>query len=151
MGDYIAALRKLSIHCKFGTFLNEAIRDKFVCGITSDTIRKRLSSKRDLDLQKAIELAKGLEEAENQSKIISSEQQQTLTQENAYKIIPTSQRTPLRRETRLRNVIDAMIQLIQPTCALISIYRATDARSEATLQEYAESFPIEKEMQYKLK
>ena len=29
----LAALRKLSIHCKFGDFLDEALRDRLVCGL----------------------------------------------------------------------------------------------------------------------
>ena len=31
--DYLAELRRLSRHCKFEVFLDEAIRDKFVCGM----------------------------------------------------------------------------------------------------------------------
>ena len=32
VSEYIAALRKLTEHCEFGAFLNEALRDKFVWG-----------------------------------------------------------------------------------------------------------------------
>ena len=35
---YMAELRQLSAHYKFGTFLDEALRDRLVCGIRSDTI-----------------------------------------------------------------------------------------------------------------
>ena len=73
LGEYIAALRKLTEHCEFGSFLNEALRDKFVCGIQSQNIRKRLIAEKDLKLQKAIQLATGLEEADNQSKLISQQ------------------------------------------------------------------------------
>ena len=51
-----------------------------------------------MDLPRAIELAKGLEEADAQSKIIPSEQQQTLTEENAHKIA-FKKRTPAPRKT----------------------------------------------------
>ena len=87
LGDYLAALRKLSEHCNFETFLEEAIRDKLVCGILNNTIRKKLLSERNLTLQRAIEIAKGLEEADIQSKTIS-EQQQNIKEETSYKIIP---------------------------------------------------------------
>ena len=33
MADYIAELRRLATTCEFGTFLDEALRDKFVCGL----------------------------------------------------------------------------------------------------------------------
>jgi len=42
--------------------LNQALRDKFVCGIQSQSIRKRLLAEKDLDLQKALQLATGFEE-----------------------------------------------------------------------------------------
>ena len=35
IAEFVADLRRLSIHCEFGTFLNEALRDRFVCGVTS--------------------------------------------------------------------------------------------------------------------
>lgn len=44
LSHYIAALRRLSENCEFKRFLNEAIRHKFVCSISSETIRTRLLS-----------------------------------------------------------------------------------------------------------
>ena len=55
----------------FEAFLNEALRDKFVCGLKSQSIRKRLLAERNLTLTKALEVAHSLEEADNQSKLIS--------------------------------------------------------------------------------
>ena len=34
--DYVAELRRLATHCEFGSFLNEALRDRFVCGLRSE-------------------------------------------------------------------------------------------------------------------
>ena len=31
--DYVVALKKLSIDCEFGTFLQDALRDRLVCGL----------------------------------------------------------------------------------------------------------------------
>ena len=42
LNKYIAELRKLSEHCQFGFFLGEALCDKFVCGMSNPSIRKRL-------------------------------------------------------------------------------------------------------------
>lgn len=33
ISDDILALKKLFIHCNFGNYLNQALRDKFVCGL----------------------------------------------------------------------------------------------------------------------
>ena len=61
--DYIARLRQLSRGCQFGTFLEEMIRDRLVCGISSDLIQNRLLSEPELSLQKATEMAVALETA----------------------------------------------------------------------------------------
>ena len=33
MADYIAELRRLATTCEFGAFLDDALRDKLVCGL----------------------------------------------------------------------------------------------------------------------
>ena len=54
---YLAELRKMTEYCNFGDFLNDALRDKFVCGMDSSSIRKRLLTEKDLTLEKAVSLA----------------------------------------------------------------------------------------------
>ena len=42
VAEYIVTLKGLSTHCEFGTFLNDALRDQFVCGIhTEEAIGRR--------------------------------------------------------------------------------------------------------------
>ena len=36
ISDYVAEVRRLTTHCRFGTYLNEALRDRLVCGIRSE-------------------------------------------------------------------------------------------------------------------
>ena len=60
---YVAELRKLTEHCKFGGTLNDALRDRFVCGIKNENIQKKLLSVSDLTLQKAIEISSAMETA----------------------------------------------------------------------------------------
>ena len=57
LSEFIASLRKLSAHCIFNDFLEQALRDKYVCGLRSRPIRKRLLAERNLNLQKALELS----------------------------------------------------------------------------------------------
>ena len=67
IADYIAELRRLSLHCDFQTFLEQALRDKLVCGLRDSGIRRKLLSTKDLDLNQAIDSAKGMESAKVQN------------------------------------------------------------------------------------
>ena len=60
---YVAELRKLTEHCKFRGTLNDALRDRLVCGIKNENIQKKLLSVSDLTLQKAIEISSAMETA----------------------------------------------------------------------------------------
>ena len=62
--EYIAELRRLSTHCKFGAYLEDALRDRLVCGLRNEAIRKRLLSEADLKLATALEMSQRLEMAE---------------------------------------------------------------------------------------
>ena len=68
IGEYLACLRRLASRCKLGTFLTETLRDKLVCGMQSDSIQKVLLTKANLTLEKAVEIAQGMEAAAKQSK-----------------------------------------------------------------------------------
>ena len=63
IAKYIAELRKLSIHCEFGDYLNQALHDRLVCGLRSEAPQKRLLAESDLTLAKAMSLAQGMEAA----------------------------------------------------------------------------------------
>ena len=69
MADYIAELRRLTTTCEFGIFLDKALRDKFVSGLFKESIQQRLLAEADLTLKKALELAQGMEAAEDSKEI----------------------------------------------------------------------------------
>ena len=56
IAEYVAELRKLAAPCKFGDYLNEALRDRFVCGLRSKSTQERLLSEVDLTLTKAVSI-----------------------------------------------------------------------------------------------
>ena len=62
--EYIAQLRKLTTHCEFGDHLSEALRVRFVCGLKSEVIQKRLLSEVDLTFKRAVDIAQAIEAAE---------------------------------------------------------------------------------------
>ena len=63
VAEFIAGLRRLSEHCKFGTTLEDMLRDRLVCGISDDRIQRRLLGERELTFEKAVEIATATEMA----------------------------------------------------------------------------------------
>ena len=68
VAEYVAELRRLTIHCKFGDFLSDALRDRLVCGLRNASSQKILLAEKDLSLKRAIEIAQASEAAEYNAK-----------------------------------------------------------------------------------
>lgn len=60
----MAALQKLSSHCKFGSYLKTALRNQFVFGLRNQRIQSRLLEVADLMMEKALKTATMMELAE---------------------------------------------------------------------------------------
>ena len=65
--DYAAEIQRLAERCNFGTFLDEALRDKLVCGINGEHIQKRLLTESELSFKKALNMATSMETAAKDS------------------------------------------------------------------------------------
>ena len=74
ISDYLANLRRLASRCKFGTFLPEALRDRLVCGMQSESTQKVLLTKANLTLEKALEISQGMEAVTIKSKELKGSQ-----------------------------------------------------------------------------
>ena len=72
ISEYLAELRRLSTHCEFGAYLEEALRDRLVCGLRSESIQKKLLTVADLSLVKAQEVSLGMEAAEKSAKLLKT-------------------------------------------------------------------------------
>ena len=57
MKEFVIELRCLALTCNFIGFLEEALRDRLVCGMTSSSTQKKLLTKKNLTLQRAIDIA----------------------------------------------------------------------------------------------
>ena len=68
IAEYLADLRRLATHCEFGNFLNDALRDRLVCGLRSEAAQKRLLAEPNLTLARALELSQGMEAASKSAK-----------------------------------------------------------------------------------
>ena len=64
VAEYLAELRHLATHCEFKDYLSEALRDRLVCGLQSESIQKNLLARADLMLAKAITVAQSMEAAD---------------------------------------------------------------------------------------
>ncbi|GBL74059.1 hypothetical protein AVEN_230967-1 [Araneus ventricosus] len=61
--EFCAHLKKLLTNCEFGQFLNDSLRDRFVCGLRSEAIQKKLSQEANLIYERAINIAIAMEKA----------------------------------------------------------------------------------------
>ncbi len=72
IADYEAALRNLAKNfAEFEDYLEKALRDRFVCGIRNESIRRRLLTEKALTLTKAVEQALSMEAAERNAQSFS--------------------------------------------------------------------------------
>ena len=69
---YVAELKCLSVECNFGQILDEALRDRFVCGILENSIQRRLLTESELTFQKAVQIAQAMEASSRDVKALQA-------------------------------------------------------------------------------
>lgn len=57
VAQYVAVLKRLSEDCEFGGYLEDTLRDRFVCGLKCKTVQKCLLTEKHLTFQKAADQA----------------------------------------------------------------------------------------------
>ncbi len=63
--EFVVELRKLAKTCNFGAYLDQALRNQFVCGLRNEAVQRRLLTKPDtLTFARAVEVVEGMEAAE---------------------------------------------------------------------------------------
>lgn len=70
--EFVAALKKLAQTCNFTTHLERYLRYKFVHGLKSESIVKRLFGEEKLTFAKAVEIAMSMELSEKGTKLITA-------------------------------------------------------------------------------
>ena len=91
---YLADVRVKASTCKFGDLKDQMLRDRLVCGITSDTVRKLLLREDKLTLAKAINICQINELSEQRIKELSNTTEVHSLQRQAR----TQQKTPVERK-----------------------------------------------------
>uniref|UniRef100_A0A1B0DRG4 CCHC-type domain-containing protein n=1 Tax=Phlebotomus papatasi TaxID=29031 RepID=A0A1B0DRG4_PHLPP len=100
MDDFMAALRGLTKYCNLGCNscdnLNKSLRNQFVFGLWDKDVQKRLLEKKDLSLERALEIAKSMESSEKGKEDMTAKatKQDTLQLEatDVHKIQPNEQK-----------------------------------------------------------
>lgn len=67
IAQYVAVLKKLSEHCDFGAHLQDAMRDRLVCGLNNEAIQRKLLTEEKLDYKKAVDVALAMETVARES------------------------------------------------------------------------------------
>ena len=76
IAEYEAALQNLATHCEFEGYLEQALHDRFVCGIRNEAICRRLLAEKELKLSKALEQALSMEAAEKNARFVKGSKYQ---------------------------------------------------------------------------
>ena len=63
INEFIIELRELARSCDFGDFLDQALRDCFVCGLVNASTQRQLLSEKELSLKRALTIATAMEMA----------------------------------------------------------------------------------------
>ncbi|UYV82848.1 hypothetical protein LAZ67_22001069, partial [Cordylochernes scorpioides] len=69
ISQYLVAIKRLAATCEFGNFLEDSLRDKFVCGLSDSRIQKKILSEGDVSLARVMEIALSMEAAEQNIKL----------------------------------------------------------------------------------
>jgi len=57
VATFVAELRRLSEHCRYGDTLDDMLRDQLVCGIADTQLQRQLLAEPELTFKKVLELA----------------------------------------------------------------------------------------------
>ncbi|XP_072377850.1 uncharacterized protein [Diabrotica undecimpunctata] len=71
--SFVSKLKSVAQYCKFGQFLKECLRDRFVCGVRSVQIRRKLLAEDNISFERAYEIALSIELTEGQVRRMEQE------------------------------------------------------------------------------
>ena len=100
--EYIADLHRLATHCEFKTFLDGALRDKLVHGISSKSIREKQLTEKDLTVAWTVKVAQGMEAAVNFGSAI----QLQLTEEKVVQRVAAPQASHTQSKNKCYDVVE---------------------------------------------
>ena len=88
VGEFIIALKNLSLHCNFGSFLDRALRDRFVCGLLDERIQNKLLNTQDLTFDLACKVALSMEMASKNAREFRSNSSPATANVHSQRSVP---------------------------------------------------------------
>lgn len=70
--QYVAVLKKLSEHCDFGTHLHDALRNRFVRGLSNESIQRKMLTGETLTFQRAVDISMSMETVAREAEHLKS-------------------------------------------------------------------------------
>lgn len=86
IATFVSKLRELSEHCDFKNTLDEQLRDRLVCGVSDERIKRRLLTDTDLTFQKAFDVARNMETAGQNLTMVQSNTSAVVTPTGMHQI-----------------------------------------------------------------
>ena len=68
VAEFVVALRKITEHCEFGTFLDDLLQDCLVCGVFDKNIQHRFLQETKLTYKQTLDMALATEAASKDTK-----------------------------------------------------------------------------------
>ena len=102
VAGYADALKKYAERCQFYSFLEQALRDHFVCGLRNRAIQKKLLTENDLTWKMAVDIANAMESADRQANALRNEASSSDKKLDPYKP-PQPRHTEQRRHDKESN------------------------------------------------
>lgn len=89
--SYVTELKNKAKDCGFAQLHDELIKDRIVCGITSDTVRARLLRETNLDLARAVDICRASELTQSHMKALHEEADVAVNKVNVTRKKPERQ------------------------------------------------------------
>ena len=131
IADYVAELRRLTTSGDFGAFLDDTLRDGFICGLRGESACKKLLMESKLTLATAVELAQCMELANKNAKSFKE------TEEIVQKLSPTFPAKEAELSINVNSVTDTVVQTMKPPLAVSLRLRVTPVEKRGTLLQPA--------------
>ena len=77
VAEFVAALQKITEHCEFGTFLDDLLRDRLVCGVLDKKVQHRFLQESKLTYKQAFDMAIAAEAARKDAKRLQEHREET--------------------------------------------------------------------------
>ena len=103
---YVAGLRQLTQHCEFGIYLDEALRDRLVCGIPSSHIQRRLLSEDKLTFKRALEVALAMETAAKDTKFMTEQSMPAAVLGQSEEVHKATNQRTIKQDSRSQELLE---------------------------------------------